>query len=226
MNLSKRVRRERETVTVEQIRAAHRARRGEIRARLREFEEVWRTADDSRLWEELVYCIFTAGASARMGLGSVAAVRHLLARGTHEELAEALTGRHRYPNSRSGYIVVTREYLEGDCRMRLRERLESFEDPVARRDWLAREKNIKGLGYKESSHFLRNVGLRGYAILDKHILRCLAEVGVLDSPQPPATRARYLSTEQRLRDFARDLRVDFDELDLVLWSMKTGEILK
>ena len=211
---------------MERIRAAHSERRREIRARLAEFEEVRRTATDERLWEELVFCIFTAGASARMGLGSVEAVRHLLRRGTHEELAAALQSRHRYPNSRSGYIVVTRAYLKADCRMRLRERLESFEDPIERRDWLARTREIKGLGYKESSHFLRNVGYRGYAILDKHILRSLAEVGVLDSPQPPATRARYLSTEERLRRFAEDLGLDFDELDLVLWSMKTGEILK
>ena len=220
------MRRDREPVTLEKIRAAHRERGREIRARLAEFEAVRRTASDERLWEELVFCIFTAGASARMGLGSVEAVRHLLSRGTHDELAAALQSKHRYPNSRSGYIVVTRDYLEADCRMRLRERLENFEDPFERRDWLARTREIKGLGYKESSHFLRNVGYRGYAILDKHILRSLAEVGVLDSPQPPSTRARYLSTEERLRRFADDLGVDFDELDLVLWSMKTGEILK
>jgi N-glycosylase/DNA lyase len=220
------VRRDREPVTLEKIRAAHSERRREIRARLAEFEEVRRTATDERLWEELVFCIFTAGASARMGLGSIEAVRHLLGRGTHEELASALQSKHRYPNSRSGYIVVTRAYLETDCQLRLRERLENFEDPIERRDWLARTREIKGLGYKESSHFLRNVGYRGYAILDKHILRCLAEVGVLDTPRPPATRARYLSTEERLRRFADDLGVDFDELDLVLWSMKTGEILK
>ena len=220
------MRRDREPVTIDKIRAAHRARRGEIRARLAEFDEVWRAASDERLWEEMVFCIFTAGASARMGLGSIEAVRHLLAAGTHEELAAALAGRHRYPNSRSGYIVVTREYLSGDCGMRLRERLEGFADPLERRDWLARSRGVKGLGYKESSHFLRNVGLRGYAILDKHILRCLFEVGVIGGPEPPATRARYLATEARLRDFARDLRIDFDELDLVLWSMKTGEILK
>ena len=220
------MRREKEPVTIEKIREAHRARRAEIQARLEEFAEVWRGASDARLWEELVFCIFTAGASARMGLRSVEAVRSLLARGTHEELAGALQSKHRYPRARSGYIVVTREYLEGDCRMRLRERLEGFADPFERRDWLARERGIKGLGYKESSHFLRNVGLRGYAILDKHILRCLAEIGVIESPLPPATRARYLDTEERLRGFARDLGVDFDELDLVLWSMKTGEILK
>lgn len=213
-------------MTPEKIRAAHGERRREVRARLKEFEEVRRTGTDERLWEELVFCIFTAGASARMGLGSVEAVRHLLGSGTREELAAALRSKHRYPNSRSGYIVVTRAHLEADCRMRLRERLESFSDPLERRDWLARTRGIKGLGYKESSHFLRNVGYRGYAILDKHILRCMAEAGVIDSPEPPATRARYLSTEERLRRFAEDLGVDFDELDLVLWSMKTGEILK
>ena len=215
-----------QTVTVESIKETHRARRREIRARLAEFDAVWREGSDARLWEELVYCIFTAGASARMGLRSVEAVRSLLDEGAHEELAAALTGCHRYPRSRSGYIVVTREHLRQDCDLRLRERLEGFDDPVARRDWLARERGIKGLGYKESSHFLRNVGLRGYAILDKHILRCLAELGVVETPAPPTTRARYLATEERLRAFARDVRIDFDELDLVLWSMKTGEILK
>jgi N-glycosylase/DNA lyase len=213
-------------VTIERIRETHAARASDIRRRLAEFQDVRRAASDERLWEELVFCIFTAGASARMGLRSVEAVRELLAAGTHEELARALDKKHRYPNSRSGYIVVTRDYLHEDCRMRLRERLESFDDPLARRDWLARERRIKGLGYKEASHYLRNVGYRGYAILDKHILRSLAELGVIESPTPPTTRTRYLDIEAALRSFAARLAIDFDELDLVLWSMKTGEILK
>lgn len=213
-------------VTIENIVRTHRARRSEIKARLAEFSRVWTERSDALLWEELVYCIFTAGASARMGLRSIEAVRHLLDSGTEAELAEALQSRHRYPNSRSGYIIVTREYLRTDCGMRLYERLEGFRDPLVRRDWLARERGIKGLGYKESSHFLRNVGFSGYAILDKHILRSLAELQVIETPQPPTTRTRYLETEERLKRFARDIRIDFDELDLVLWSMKTGEILK
>jgi N-glycosylase/DNA lyase len=187
---------------------------------------VWAESGDARLWEEMVYCIFTAGASARMGLRSVEAVRALLLDGELEEMTSALQGKHRYPQSRPGYIVVTREYLREDCGMRLRERLASFTDPLARRDWLARERRIKGLGYKESSHFLRNIGFKGYAILDKHILRCLSEVGVIESPAPPTTRARYLTTEATLKSFASNIGIDFDELDLVLWSMKTGEILK
>jgi N-glycosylase/DNA lyase len=163
-----------------------------------------------------------------MGLRAVEAVRPLLFAGSHEEMTRVLIEQraHRYPAARPGYIVVTRDYLREDCGMRLRERLVGFDDALERRDWLAKEKRIKGLGYKEASHFLRNIGLSGYAILDKHILRSLAELGVIESAQPPTTRTRYLDTEERLRRFARDIRIDFDELDLVLWSMKTGEILK
>jgi len=82
------------------------------------------------------------------------------------------------------------------------------------------------LGYKEASHFLRNIGYKGYAILDKHILRSLAELEIIDDPKPPNSRLRYLTVEEKLRNLADATKIDFDELDLVLWSMKTGEILK
>jgi N-glycosylase/DNA lyase len=52
------------------------------------------------------------------------------------------------------------------------------------------------------------------------------DLKVVETPRPPATRARYLDIEERLKSLAREIRIDFDELDLVLWSMKTGEVLK
>jgi N-glycosylase/DNA lyase len=222
------VARDQKPVTIETLRGAHAARRKEIRARLRDFGQVWQTASDERLWEEMVYCIFTAGASAKMGLRSVEAVRPLLVNGHQQAMTRALVtaGAHRFPNARPVYVVTTREYLEGSFSMRLRERLKSFSDPFERRDWLATEPRIKGLGYKESSHYLRNIGFKGYSILDKHIVRCLAELGVIDSPKPPTNRNRYLETESRMRQFSGEIGIDFDELDLVLWSIKTGEILK
>ena len=217
-----------EPVTVERVIATHRVRRKEIQKRLGEFREVWRKGSDARLWEELTYCIFTAGASARMGLASVDAIRPLLLDGAPEEMTLALkeAGAHRFPVARPGYIVTTRNYFRANFKMELRKRLRSFSDPNERRDWLAQDKQVKGLGYKESSHFLRNIGVRGHAILDKHVMRCLAEVGVTDSTKPPQTRKKYLKIEQEFSRFAKDIGVDFDELDLVLWSMKTGEILK
>ena len=218
----------RKPVAVEDIRATHRARKKEIRARLDQFRQMWHKGSDEQLWEELVYCIFTAGASARMGFRAVEAIRPFLMDGEREDMTLALkhAGAHRFPVERPCYIVVTRNYLREHCQMALRQKLESFADPIERRDWLAREKQIKGLGYKESSHFLRNIGLMGHAILDKHVMSCLLDLRVVETAKPPATRARYLETEDRLRLFAREIRIDFDELDLVLWSMKTGEVLK
>lgn len=220
--------RNQEPVTVERVVATHRARRKDIKKRLGEFQEVWRHGSDARLWEELVYCIFTAGASARMGLNAIDAVRSLLLDGEPEEMTQVLreAGAHRFPVARPRYIVTTRNYFRVNFGMALRERLRSFSDPFERRDWLAQEKQIKGLGYKESSHFLRNVGVKGHAILDKHVMRCLAEMNIVDTARPPANRRKYLEVEQEFRRFAEQIKVDFDELDLVLWSIKTGEILK
>ena len=217
---------DREPITLDKIKAAHSERREEIRTRLEEFRAIKCERNDDRLWEEMVFCFFTGGCSAVMGLRSLERVRPLLKTGTETQLAGSLSGVHRYPNERARYIVESRNFLREDCDLRLTERLEGFDSDIERRDWLAREKGIKGLGYKEASHFLRNVGYRGYAILDKHVLRCMAELKIIDEPKPPNTRARYLTVEGKLRGLTNTVGIDFDELDLVLWSIKTGMILK
>ena len=221
-----RVKRQPEPVTIERIKQVHSERSGAIRQRLEEFEGVLRRGSDAEIWEEMVFCFFTGGCSARMGLRSIEAVRPHLAEGNWETVRDALSGVHRYPNARSRYVVESREFLENSIGFRIRAKLESFDCHLERRDWLVKEKGIKGLGYKEASHFLRNIGYKGYAILDKHVLRCLAELKIIDDPKPPNTRSKYLSVENRLKTFTESIGIDFDEMDLVLWSMKTGEILK
>jgi len=218
----------REPLTIDRLRTTYAERRPEIRARLREFRSVWQTGSDRRLWEEMVYCIFTAGASAKMGLTAVDAVKPWLDDGNRAAITRALKEppAYRFHNVRADHLVTTREYLRRNFSMRLRDQLKTFRDPIERRDWLARTPEIKGLGYKEASHFLRNIGFKGYGILDKHIVRSLCELGVIDAPKPPTARARYLEIEQRMRQFAAATGIDFDELDLLLWSLKTGEILK
>ena len=220
------MKKEKKPVTIEKIKAAHAERRVDIRKRLSEFEAVWNRGTNEDLWEEMVFCFFTGGCSAKMGFRSINAVRNLLANGEQPELARALTGVHRYPNARSRYIVASRDFLHEHCEMNLRGKLTSFDCHFERRDWLVKEKGIKGLGYKEASHFLRNIGFKGYAILDKHVLNCLAELRIIDEPKPPNTRSTYLRVEEKLKRLTQTLKIDFDEMDLVLWSMKTGEILK
>jgi N-glycosylase/DNA lyase len=212
---------------IDELRKTYLEKRETIRARLAEFEAVLLEGDDQRLFEELVYCIFTAGASARMGMNSVERVRPLLLKAGRRRLTRLLLGAHRYPNARSEYVIHTRNFLRRDCGLRLGERLDSFGDDMeARRDFFAKNPGVKGIGYKEASHYLRNIGYRGYAILDKHILRTLCEIGVIDSPNPPGTKKKYLAVEDRMRKFAEDIKINFDELDLLFWSNKTGVILK
>lgn len=213
-------------MTVEELHQIYREKRKEIKERLAEFDQVNRTASDERLFEELTFCIYTAGASARMGMRSVKRVRPVLMTGSVEEIQSRLEGAHRWPEARGAYVYETREYLREVCGLRLRELLAGFKTPDERRDFFAANRQVRGLGYKEGSHFLRNIGYRGYAILDKHVLARLAELGVLDNPRPPSGKKRYVEMEEKMKLFAQTIEIDFDELDLLLWYTKTGEILK
>lgn len=220
------MKREKEPITIENIIKTHNEKRTEIRKRLDEFATIGVTGSDEKLFEEMVFCFFTGGCSARMGMNSIKAIRPILLTGDQSEIANALVGSHRYPNARAGYVIASREFLREHCGLRLRKKLSSFECGLERRDWLVREKGIKGLGYKEASHYLRNIGYKGYAILDKHVLNCLVELKIINDAKPPNTRLRYLTVEEKLKSLTVLTGIDFDELDLVLWSMKTGVILK
>ena len=94
------------------------------------------------------------------------------------------------------------------------------------RDFFALNKGVKGLAYKEASHFLRNIGFKGYAILDKHIINSLHEFGFLKTNDKPKNAKEYLEIEKKCIDFSKDAGIDMDELDLLLWSRKNGRILK
>ena len=213
-------------LTVRSIREDLPRKAPEIRKKLGEFENIIRNASEEEIFEELVFCIFTAGTSAKMGLSALRAVRGILPGASEDELRAKLRGVYRFPNVRSKHVVHTRNYLAGRYGLRLRPLLLSFEDPIERRDFFALNKDIKGLGFKEASHFLRNVGFRGYAILDKHILQCLFELGVTESARAPHSRSKYIEVESRFKEFTEKNGFDFDEMDLFLWSEKTGEILK
>jgi N-glycosylase/DNA lyase len=215
-----------EPLTVAQLQLEYTQRQSAIQTRLAEFRTLGATASDEELFAELVFCIFTAGASARMGLKSLDRIRAILLIGEVEALEQALVGAHRYPRGRAQYIVHTRQYLQQHCGLQMRKLLQSFPDRQTRRDFWAVNRDIKGIGFKEASHFLRNIGYPGYAILDKHVLRSLHELGLLASPHPPKNSKQYFAIEQVVYTLADQLEIDCDELDLLLWSHKTGEILK
>lgn len=211
---------------IEELRRDYRAKKPLIVRRLSEFKQVYEKGDHA-IFEELCFCILTAGSSAKMGMRTVEALRDLLHTGSEQELQQrAHEHRVRFWRVRPSYIIHTRHYLEGLCGLKLKRLIMSFDSRDARRDFFAKNKDIKGLGYKEASHFLRNIGFPGYAILDKHILNSLREMRVIRKQVHPSSRADYLAIEKRLAQFAREVGINMDHLDLLLWSRKTGEILK
>ncbi len=208
------------------LRAELAAKRDAIEARLADFHEVGRGTDE-RLFEELCFAILAIQSSART---SDAAVRALVKEGLlwsagPEDIARFLRHRTRFHNHKASYLVRARVRFfptEGPV---LRASLNRFPDPKAARDWLVSE--VDGLGFKEASHFLRNIG-RGedLAILDRHILRNLLRHRVIGRMPKSLTPKRYLAIEARMEEFARTVGISIGVLDLLWWSRQTGEIFK
>ncbi|MBI2660221.1 hypothetical protein HYX07_03605 [Candidatus Woesearchaeota archaeon] len=229
---------------IEKLKQEYKTKKGIIKERLSQFEKFFNepyswhymngelkllpseTKDDNRIFEEMAFCIFTANTSAEMGAKAVDAVRNVLIGGNAADMTRRLEGIYRFNNVRPAHIIHTRTYLKNSLNFQLKNKIKSFKNKNELRYFFALNKDIKGLGMKEASHFLRNIGFKGYAILDKHIINSLHEFGVLKTNDKPKNAKEYLEFEQKYIDFSNEIGINMDELDLFLWSRKNGRILK
>ena len=78
---------------------------------------------------------------------------------------------------------------------------------------------------KESSHFLRNIGFFDVAIIDFHIVDLLVKIGLIQKPKS-LTKAKYLEIEAILKELSEKVSLTLGELDLFLWYLETGKVLK
>ncbi len=211
---------------VESIRRELASKEDAIRARLAEFREVGRRSDEA-LFEELCFCLLAIQTKARVADAAVRDMAHrrLLWEGDARAIAAILRRRVRFHNHKAAYIVAARRRFLGEGRASLRAALNRFDSPKEARAWLVAE--VDGLGLKEASHFLRNIG-RGedLAILDRHILRNLVLHRVIGRVPRSLTSRRYLEIESKMARFAESLGISVGVLDLVLWSRETGEVFK
>lgn len=210
---------------IEELKALYAEKEEEIKGRLREFQYARENADDNRILEELCFCILTSAVGPKVGMKSLHAIQDILTVGSEQEIYERLKDVHKYPEKAS-YIVHTVDYLQKDFDLELRKLIDSFDDPEERRDFFALNKNIKGLGLTQASHFLRNVGVKGYAVLDRNVVGMLHKLGIIESNKAPTSKKRYLETEGKMKEFANELGIEVEELDMLLWSMRRGYIPK
>ncbi len=125
----------------------------------------------------------------------------------------------RFHNQKAARLLYAREFFPV-----IKEKLDSEETPEEKRLWLA--DNFKGFGMKESAHYLRNIGYRNLGILDRHILKHLVSCRVFDEVPKIGSRKAYMETEKKYLEFANNVKIPVDELDLLFWSYEAGEILK
>jgi N-glycosylase/DNA lyase len=203
---------------IDTLRLEFQERKSAIRKRLADFAAV--KPDD--YFYELVYCLLTPQSSA---MNAALAVERLKSGGSVEreiELASLLANKEsyiRFHNTKAKHVVEARRRFH-DIMGAINNGYSSEE----LREWLVR--NVYGLGWKEASHFLRNIGHRNLAILDRHILRNLKRHNVIRSLPTTLTRKRYHAIEHRFKEFSDTVGISTDELDLLFWSRETGEILK
>lgn len=199
----------------------------DIKKRLKEFKEVWKNGNDEDIHAELSFCILTPQSKAKNAWQAITNLRNanLLFNGTEEELVEYLNIV-RFKNNKAKYLVELRMLMKNEKNEIItKEIFNNIKGEFEKREWIV--KNIKGMSYKEASHFLRNIGFgKNLAILDRHILKNLVKLEIIDEIPKTITPKLYKEIEEKLRNYCKMVEINMDEMDLLLWYKEAGEIFK
>ena len=189
-----------------------------VRSRIYEFSKI-KEMDGDVIFRELCFCIMTANCGAEKCIEIHEKIGDKFNSLSQVKLTEKFKEYgYRFPNIRSQFIIEAR-----DSKIELEYKIKSYSNEDNLREWLV--KNIKGLGYKEASHFLRNIGFDHYAIVDFHIIDLLIKYGLIEKPKKLSKR-KYIEIEEILRKISDKVHISLAELDLYLWFLETGKILK
>ena len=185
--------------------------------RMKEFKRFGQDKQD-KVFSELCFCLLTANFQAEKCIKIQADMERGFEIMPQKELAKKLKEvGHRFWPQRAERIVEARECKTELCSIVFKKSGKEM------REWLV--ENVKGLGMKESSHFLRNIGYEDLAIIDFHIIDLLERENLIERPKT-ITPKKYLEIEKKLEELGKKLKLNLGELDLYLWYLETGKILK
>jgi len=203
------------------ITSEYRKKKKEIINRLSEFAKMAGKNRD-RLFSELCFCLLTPQSKAVNCEKAVSELKkqNLLKKGSDSKIAAVLRRLVRFHNKKAGYIICARRILKKNGPVFC-----GTVDAVSLRERLV--KDIKGLGYKEASHFLRNIGLgEDIAIIDRHVITNLKKEKIIRKVPDAVTKKNYLEIEEKMREFSSKKKIPLAALDLLFWSRETGFIFK
>lgn len=210
-----------------EIEKIYKEKQKEIEKRLKEFKEIWERGSNEDIHAELSFCILTPQSKAVNAWKAITTLREngLLFNGSAEDIVEYLNIV-RFKNNKAKYLVALREQMQNEKgEIITKDFFNSITDVKEKREWIV--KNIKGMAYKEARHFLRNVGFgKEIAILDRHILKNLVKLEVIEDVPKSLTPKLYLEIEEKMKAYCKFISIPMDSLDLLLWYKEAGEIFK
>lgn len=210
-----------------EIEKIYKEKQKDIEKRLREFKEIWERGSNEDIHAELSFCILTPQSKAVNAWKAITTLREngLLFNGSAEDIVEYLNIV-RFKNNKAKYLFALREQMQNEKgEIITKDFFNSITDVKEKREWIV--KNIKGMAYKEAGHFLRNVGFgKEIAILDRHILKNLVKLEVIEDVPKSLTPKLYLEIEEKMKAYCKFISIPMDSLDLLLWYKEAGEIFK
>jgi N-glycosylase/DNA lyase len=170
--------------------------------------------DDEHILSELMFCLQTAQSSAKSARKTIEKLKekNILFAATESEILELMEGV-RFADKKAGYLYRARAKLP-----EIKSRLGS--DPKELRAWLI--DNIDGMGPKLASHFLRNIGVFGLAILDVHVQNFLKRNNLLVGEVGKLNLHQYGENEEVFLKLAEELGILPQELDIAIWMLGNG----
>ena len=211
---------------VDQLRELYAKFKPQIEARVAQFHRIWQTQDEQAIFAEAIFCLLTPQSRAKHCWAAVESLleNDFVFKATPEQIAQRLS-RVRFRNVKAKRVAQLAQNFLQKSTCIIFEILHNCNENKIARDKLV--KAINGYGYKEASHFLRNIGRGGnLAILDRHILKNLAELGVIEEIPGTLNRKKYLLIEEKMTKFAQIIKIPMEHLDLLLWAKQTGEVFK
>ena len=209
----------------DEILKIHKEIKKEIEKAIKGYKKAWE-GTEKEVFAEMAFCILTPQSKAKNAWQAISNLveNGLLYEGEPEEIVDFLNIV-RFKNNKSRYLVELRELMTKDGKLQPKKILSEIGDTFEKRKWIL--KNIKGMGLKEANHVLRNLGFgENIAILDRHVLRNLKALNVIDEIPKTVTEKKYYEIEEKMREYSEFSKIKMDELDLVLWYKEAGEIFK
>jgi N-glycosylase/DNA lyase len=198
---------------IKTLKKEYNKRKAEIEKRLHEFK------NQKDHFYELCFCLLTPQSNAYKCNDCIQVLKEGEFVKKDLEINNILRKYTRFHNNKSNYLIRIK-----DTHGKVFSELGKLSDPKNKRAYLV--DNVKGLGLKEASHFLRNIGHENLAILDRHILKNLHRLGVIKEIPRSLTKKVYLDIEKQFQNFSEKVKIPMDHLDLLFWSMQTGSVFK